>query len=105
MIKEINDRNFQEQVLDTDSTTVVDFWASWCGPCKMLAPVIDELAQELKGKVEFVKVNVDENPLASSQFSVASIPTVMVFKGGKVVETLVGFRPKQSIKTAIERHI
>ncbi|WP_027625130.1 thioredoxin [Clostridium lundense] len=105
MVKEINDRNFQEQVLDTESTTVVDFWASWCGPCKMLAPVIDELAQELNGKVEFVKVNVDENPVASSQFRVASIPTVMVFKGGRVVETLVGFRPKQSIKTAIERHI
>lgn len=105
MIKEINDGNFQEQVLNTDSTTVVDFWASWCGPCKMLSPVIDELAQELKGKVEFAKVNVDENPLASSQFRVASIPTVMVFKDGKVVETLVGFRPKQSIKTAIERHI
>lgn len=105
MVKEINDKNFQEEVLNTESTTVVDFWASWCGPCKMLSPVIDELSQELKGKVEFVKVNVDENPLASSQFRIASIPTVMVFKGGKVVETLVGFRPKQSIKTAIERHI
>lgn len=105
MVKEINDKNFQEEVLNTESTTVVDFWASWCGPCKMLSPVIDELSQELKGKVEFVKVNVDENPLASSQFRIASIPTVMVFKGGKVVETLVGFRPKQSIKTVIEKHI
>ena len=105
MIKEINDKDFKQEVVNSESTTVVDFWASWRGPCKMLSPVIDELAQELNGEAKFVKVNVDENPVASSEYRVASIPTVMVFKGGKVVETLVGFRPKQAIKTAIERHI
>ncbi|KAJ52278.1 thioredoxin 1 [Clostridium tetanomorphum] len=105
MVKEINDSVFKQEVLDSSKTTIVDFWASWCGPCKMLGPVIDEIAQELKDKAEFVKVNVDENPMASSQYRVASIPTVMVFKGGKVVETLVGFRPKQALKSAIEKHI
>lgn len=99
MVKEINDSVFKQEVLDSSKTTIVDFWASWCGPCKMLGPVIDEIAQELKDKAEFVKVNVDENPMASSQYRVASIPTVMVFKGGKVVETLVGFRPKQALKS------
>ncbi|WP_125153971.1 thioredoxin [Clostridium rectalis] len=105
MIKEINDSNFSQEVLNSQKATVVDFWASWCGPCKMLSPVIDEIAQELNGKVEFAKVNVDENPMISTQLRIASIPTLLVFKDGKIVDTLVGFRPKQALKTAIEKHI
>ncbi|MBE6069416.1 MAG: thioredoxin [Clostridium lundense] len=104
MVKEIKDNNFQDEVLKSDSITVVDFWAPWCGPCKMLGPVIDEISQELKNKAKFVKINVDENPTVSSQYRIESIPTVLVFKGGKIVENLVGFRPKQAIKMAIERN-
>jgi|SRR3712207_907475 len=105
MVKQINDNIFEQEVLSSDKPTIVDFWASWCGPCKMLSPVIEELSEELGEKVKFVKVNVDDNPLSSTQYRVASIPTVMIFKDGKVVDTLVGFRPKQSMKTSIEKHI
>lgn len=104
MVKEIKDNNFQDEVLKSDIITVVDFWAPWCGPCKMLGPVIDEISQELNNKAKFVKINVDENPTVSSQYRIESIPTVIVFKGGKIVENLVGFRPKQAIKMAIERN-
>lgn len=104
MVKEIKDNNFQDEVLKSDIITVVDFWAPWCGPCKMLGPVIDEISQELKSKAKFVKINVDENPTVSSQYRIESIPTVLVFKGGKIVENLIGFRPKQAIKMAIERN-
>ncbi|WP_097027243.1 thioredoxin [Clostridium peptidivorans] len=104
MVKEIRDKNFQDEVLKSNDITVVDFWAPWCGPCKMLGPIIDEISQELKSKAKFVKINVDENPIVSDQYRIASIPTVLVFKGGKIVENLVGFRPKQAIKMAIERN-
>ncbi|GAA0716289.1 thioredoxin [Clostridium malenominatum] len=105
MAREINDNLFQKEVLNSDKTIVVDFWAAWCGPCRMLSPVIDELSEELQGKADFVKLNVDENPVTSNQFKVSSIPTLLVFKGGKVVDTLVGFRPKQALKMAIEKHV
>ncbi|KGK86019.1 thioredoxin [Clostridium sp. HMP27] len=105
MVTEVRDNSFEQEVLKSDIPTVVDFWAVWCGPCKMLAPVIDEVSEELAGKAKFVKVNVDENPATASQFRIASIPTVMIFKGGKAVDTLVGFRPKDAIKAAIEKHL
>lgn len=105
MVIEVRDNNFEQEVLKSDVPTVVDFWAVWCGPCKMLAPVIDEVSEELAGKAKFVKVNVDENPVVSSQFRIASIPTVMIFKDGKAVDTLVGFRPKDAIKASIEKHL
>lgn len=105
MVTEVRDNSFEQEVLKSDIPTVVDFWAVWCGPCKMLAPVIDEISEELAGKAKFVKVNVDENPVTASQFRIASIPTVMIFKGDKAVDTLVGFRPKDAIKSAIEKHL
>lgn len=105
MVIEVRDNNFEQEVLKSDVPTVVDFWAVWCGPCKMLAPVIDEVSEALAGKAKFVKVNVDENPVVSSQFRIASIPTVMIFKDGKAVDTLVGFRPKDAIKASIEKHL
>ncbi|NMM62185.1 thioredoxin [Clostridium sp. P21] len=105
MVQEIKDVDFTKTLEEASTPIVVDFWASWCGPCKMLAPVIDEISEELDDKVKFLKLNVDENPVTSTQYRVASIPTVMVFKGGKVVDTLVGFRPKEAIKGVIEKHI
>lgn len=105
MVTEVRDNSFEQEVLKSDIPTIVDFWAVWCGPCKMLAPVIDEVSEELAGKAKFVKVNVDENPVIASQFRIASIPTVMIFKGDKAVDTLVGFRPKDAIKSAIEKHL
>lgn len=105
MIKEIKDENFSSTIENSSAPVVVDFWASWCGPCKMLAPVIDEIASELDGKAQFFKLNVDDNPVISTQYRISSIPTVMVFKGGNIAETIVGFRPKEAIKGLIEKHI
>ena len=105
MIKEVNDKNFNEEIGNSDSIVVVDFWAPWCGPCKMLSPVIEELAKEMGKEVKFAKVNVDENPMISSKYRIASIPTVMVFSKDTVKETMVGFRPKADIKKIIQKHL
>lgn len=105
MVRDINDSEFEQEVINSSKPVVVDFWASWCGPCKMLAPVMEQVEETLGDKVNFVKINVDENPVSSNTYRVASIPTLIVFKGGKVVNTLVGFRPKQDIIANIERSI
>jgi thioredoxin 1 len=105
MIKEVSDKSFEAEITNSDSIVVVDFWAPWCGPCKMLTPVMEELAKEMGDKVKFAKVNVDDNPLISSKYRVASIPTVMVFSKDTVKDTMVGFRPKADLKKIIERHL
>ena len=105
MIKETTDSKFDEEVIKADQLVVVDFWASWCGPCKMLSPVMEELSKELLGKADFAKVNVDENPVLSQKYKIASIPTVLLFKNGETVDTLVGFRPKQDIKNTILKNL
>ncbi len=89
--------NFEEEVLKADKPVLIDFWATWCGPCRMLSPVIEEIAKEYDGKVKVGKVNVDEQPELASAFRVASIPTVVVMKEGEVTNTSVGFRPKEQI--------
>ncbi len=94
MTKETNDSNFQKDVLDSSTAVLVDFWAPWCGPCRQLAPTIDEISKELEGKVEVFKCNVDENPETPSKYMVRGIPTLMLFKGGKIVDTKVGSIPK-----------
>lgn len=105
MVKEIGDNNFNDEIANSSVPVVVDFWASWCGPCKMLSPVIDELSEEFGEKVKFTKVNVDDNPGVSSKFSVSSIPTVLIFKDGNVAGSFVGFKPKQLVKADIEKYI
>ncbi len=90
--------NFEAEVLKSDIPVLVDFWASWCGPCMMLSPVIAELAEELEGKVKVGKVNVDEQNELAIQYRVASIPTVLLFKDGQLAKTAVGFMPKDAIK-------
>ena len=89
--------NFEEEVLKADKPVLIDFWATWCGPCRMLSPVIEEIAKEYDGKVKVGKVNVDEKPELASAFRVTSIPTVVVMKEGEVTNTSVGFRPKEQI--------
>ncbi len=99
---EFNDENFEQEVLNSDKPVLVDFWAEWCGPCKALAPLIDELADEYAGKVKVGKVDTDASREVATRYSVSAIPTVMLFKGGEVTETFVGLRPKNEFTTALD---
>lgn len=99
---QLTDQNFEQEVLRADMPVLVDFWASWCGPCRMLAPVIAEIAEEYAGKVKVGKVNVDEQPNLANRYGIASIPTVMLFKNGEVVNTSLGYRPKNDLETMLK---
>lgn len=102
MALEITDSNFEQEVIKSDIPVMVDFWAPWCGPCRMIAPLIDELSNEYEGKVKVVKLNTDENPQTASEFQISAIPTLLFFKGGKVVKELVGVVPKEEIKKILD---
>jgi thioredoxin 1 len=99
---EIQEAKFDEMVLKSKIPALVDFWAPWCGPCRMVAPIVDELATEYDGKVAFYKLNVDDNPKTASQYGVMSIPTLIVFKDGQPASTIVGFRPKPELKKNLD---
>lgn len=98
----LTEQNFEEVVLRASQPVLVDFWATWCGPCRMLAPVIEELAEEYEGRAVVGKVNVDEQPGLANAFGIQSIPTVMLFKGGKAVDTVVGYRPKAQLEQLLQ---
>ena len=98
---EVNDENFKEEVLESKGLILVDFWAPWCMPCRMLAPTIDEIAKEMEGKIKVCKMNVDESVQYPQQYGIMSIPTVMIFKDGEVVETMIGLQPKEAYLSKI----
>jgi thioredoxin 1 len=104
-IQTLTDTNFDDSVIKAARPVVVDFWADWCGPCRRLAPTIDELATEYDGRVVVGKLNVDENPAIQSRFSIMGIPTVLIFKGGEVVEQVVGLADKSAFKKLIDKHV
>ncbi len=102
-IKSVSENDFKAMVLDSQQPVLVDFWAVWCGPCRMVAPIVDELAEQYKDKMGFAKVNVDDAPKIASSYNVMSIPTLIVFKGGKPFEQVVGYRPKKDIQKLIDK--
>jgi thioredoxin 1 len=102
---ELTDANFPQEVEKSDVPVLVDFWAVWCGPCKMIAPVVEEIANEYSGKLKVGKVDVDNNPEISMKFGIRSIPTLMVFKGGKVVDQIIGAVPKKNLVEKLLPHM
>ena len=103
--KPVTDQSFATDVLKADGPVLVDFWAEWCGPCKRLGPTIDALATDYAGKVTIGKLNVDDNPNTAFKFQIRGIPAMLVFKGGQVVEQIVGLTPKEELKRVLDKHI
>ena len=102
MTKQVTDNSFEADVLQAEEPVLVDFWAEWCGPCKQIAPALDEISEELSGKMTLAKVNIDDNPESPSKYGVRGIPTLMLFKGGQVAATKVGALPKSKLKEWVE---
>jgi thioredoxin 1 len=101
-ITEVTDTNFQSEVIESDQPVLVDFWAPWCGPCRMVAPVLEEIASEKGDQLRIVKLNTDENPEVSAQFEVLSIPTLILFRNGQVAKKIIGAYPKKRLEAEIE---
>ena len=102
---EATDTNFETEVLGSDVPVLVDFWAVWCAPCRMIAPIVEELATEHEGKLKVAKVDVDSNPQTAIKYNIRSIPTLLVFKGGNVVDQMIGAVPKSMIASRLEKHM
>lgn len=101
----LTDGNFEQEVVQSGEMVVIDFWAPWCGPCKAIAPIMEALSEEYSGKVKFAKLNVDDNNDSAVKFGIRSIPTILVFKEGKVMDQIVGAVPKDSVKRMIDKHL
>ncbi|HEY8312876.1 MAG TPA: thioredoxin [Candidatus Baltobacteraceae bacterium] len=104
-LAEVSQSTFHEEVLHNDQPVLVDFWASWCGPCKMLAPVVEKIAASHSGKAKFVKLNTDENPSLAGEYQVSGIPCLILFKGGQPVDRIVGYVSEQTITSMLSKHV
>ncbi len=102
-VSEVNDAEFEQKVLKSDTPVLVDFWAAWCGPCRAVAPVVDAVAQQYNGKLKVMKMDVDQNNMTPGRYGIRGIPTLLIFKGGKVAEQIVGFVPKEELDGALKR--
>lgn len=102
---EITESNFEQEILKADKPVLIDFWATWCGPCKMVAPIVEELANELEGKLKVGKVDVDNNQQLAMKFGIRSIPTLLIFKDGKVIDQIIGAAPKRNLLDKISKHL
>ncbi len=102
-VMEVSDGNFQDEVLNADKPVLVDFWAPWCGPCRMVAPVVEELSEEMDGKVKFTKLNVDDNQATAAQYGIMAIPSLLIFKGGEVAQQHVGALSKSALKGLLDK--
>lgn len=101
-IMDVNSKNFKQEVLDSELPVLVDFWASWCGPCKMMSPVVEEIANEMQGKAKVCKVNIDEEQALAMEYSIMSIPTFLIFKDGKLVNSVIGVQDKQKLVNLLQ---
>jgi thioredoxin 1 len=104
-VVEVNDASFEQEVLQSDQPVLVDFWAAWCGPCKALSPIVDEVASEYSGKLKVMKMDVDRNQATPMRYGIRGIPALLIFKGGKVADQIVGYVPKETIARSITRVI
>lgn len=105
MAVELTDSSFQTEVIDSKSAYLVDFWAPWCGPCRLIAPIVEELSNDYAGKLKVGKVNVDDNQAVASEYGISSIPTILIFKDGELKDRIVGALPKAQIKQYIDKHV
>lgn len=102
-VSEVNDANFEQEVLQSEQPVLVDFWAAWCGPCKALAPIVDEVASEYSGRLKVMKMDVDRNSATPMRYGIRGIPALLLFKGGKVADQIVGYVPKETISKSVSK--
>jgi thioredoxin 1 len=104
-VPSVTDETFEQEVIQSNVPVLVDFWAPWCGPCRMVAPVVEDVATQFEGQIKVVKLDTDQNPNVASQYGIRSIPTLMIFKGGQKVDMVVGAVPKSTIASTLEKHL